>query len=423
MKPITDATIRSLPETYSGDIRDSLARGLVLRCTPLSKRWSYRYQSNGTTRRLSLGDYPSIGVAAARQKAKELRAGLLLHAADPQDQRAKQKADSAAAKTRTLASIATAYFAAARIGTHKSGAAKPKRDSTIAANEYVYGKHLAPKFGHRDIATLSRRELQAHVDGVAATMPGAAKLVRDVSRQICSYAVRQEVLDGNPCAGLSVPTVAPRERTLSDAETKLLWSQFETMGAAGTALRLILATGQRPGEVVGMTWQEIDLQRATWTIPSARHKGHRNHLVPLSGLALRLLEDAKAFKLEDGKLETPDIPDGKVSGPVFPSDLISGPRDRRAVTALLKRLCARLKMSPAARPHDLRRTAATGMGRLGHSLVVPHVLGHADSSVTARHYNFHSFEGEKRTALESWAAELERIVTAPDNVVPMRKVA
>jgi integrase len=173
----------------------------------------------------------------------------------------------------------------------------------------------------------------------------------------------------------------------------------------------MLYTGQRRGEVLSMRWADVTEEKdgAWWTIPAERHKGGRDHRVPLTAPAVASLK--RLHSIAEGQWVFP-TPKGNVK----PGRKAKGTTKAQAphVTNPQKaaaRLWEKSKVKGATL-HDLRRTAATYMVRLGvPRLVVGKVLGHADSDVTGR-YDKHAYDREKRGALEKWAEELQRIATA-----------
>jgi integrase len=173
------------------------------------------------------------------------------------------------------------------------------------------------------------------------------------------------------------------------------------MEAAGqlvkAAIRLILITGQRPGEILGMEWSEIDFESATWEIPSAKAKNAETHQVPLSLMALKI-----AMSLpRHGKFAFPSRTGASIdeSRPMKTHALSSAVRRNRELLGL-EQFC----------PHDLRRTAATFMSSLGvERFIISRILNHTERSITSV-YDRYGFDKEKRRALVMWAGKLEEIL-------------
>ena len=228
-------------------------------------------------------------------------------------------------------------------------------------------------------------------------------------------------MEVNPCTLVERPGhETARDRTLSREELRELWPAFAAMRYPfGPFFQMCLLTGQRRGEVAGMRWVDVDVEAHTWMLTADQTKAGRAHVVPISAIAMALIESAPRKSYRDGSLE-------KASPYVFTSDgdvPISGfSRAKAQVEA--KVLAARRKLSPQAEPmaewgtHDLRRTAATEMARLGIGEgIIAHILNHAVQGVTAKHYNHHKYLDEKRHALDIWAKYLEQLVQPDDNVV------
>jgi integrase len=179
-----------------------------------------------------------------------------------------------------------------------------------------------------------------------------------------------------------------------------LWISIEQKHELTAAiLKLQLLTGQRIGELMSMSWDDVDLQSGWWTIPAARAKNNRKHRVPLSTLAIELLT-ARRLNVK--------------SSWVFP-----GPADesRHVLLPTIQRYIMQFRGQLNFSTHDLRRTVATELARAGVSrLVLKRVLNHRDMDITAR-YDHHSYDREAQSALEQWsrqvrAALIEEVVSA-----------
>ena len=192
-------------------------------------------------------------------------------------------------------------------------------------------------------------------------------------------------------------------------------------GVAARALKFLILTAARTGEVNGAKWDEIDFDKKVWTIPADRMKARKEHRVPLSDMAIELVE--RAIAIEDERRKGAE--QGEASEWLFPSPRRKGPTRPAAIHHALRRAC--LHPNPAIpledlRPHDLRRTAASQMTALGVTrLVVAKILNHVETGVTAI-YDRHGYDREKKQALDAWAAHLEGILSGeakPANVVSL----
>ncbi|MCZ6666175.1 MAG: site-specific integrase, partial [Gammaproteobacteria bacterium] len=257
----------------------------------------------------------------------------------------------------------------------------------------------------RKAESITRREVIALLDDIADRAPTMANRVLACLRKVYNFGVTKDRVTNNPAHQVSPPGGAERSRDrIFDAEEiRKLWAAFD--GPTGTIYRLVLTTGQRSGEVAGMTWNEIDFDSATWTVPAARMKSKRVHIVPLSGLALDMLQNVT--RLDDEF--------------VFPS-----PKPGQPIKNLGK-AAERVKKASGIddfRSHDLRRTCGTGMTKLGFSrFVMDRCLGHLEPGVGSR-YDRHDYLGEKAAALGAWSAKLNEILTSepmPENVVELQR--
>jgi integrase len=230
---------------------------------------------------------------------------------------------------------------------------------------------------------------------VASGTPYRANRALSALKKLMNWALDRGMIDVNPIAGLRPPH---RERTrkhvLPDEDLAALLSAADAEGYPfGDAVKLLILTGQRRSEVAEMRWSEIDLERAVWTIPPARSKNGQSHDVPLSTSVVSLLRSLPRFLSSDFVFTTT----GRVPITGF------GRMKRRLATAAGK---------TDWRIHDIRRTVASGMARIG---VDPHViekvLNHKSGIISgvAAIYNRYGYEKEKRLALKKWAEYVRRI--------------
>jgi integrase len=223
-----------------------------------------------------------------------------------------------------------------------------------------------------------------------------------------NWAVSQDLVSTNPTAGVRRRVKeAPRDRLLDDDELVRFWAACDTIGLPfGPLFQLLLLTGQRRDEVGGMRRSELDLEKRKWTVPGERTKNGKVHSVHLSDLAIEIIE------------RLPQIGD---------SDLLFTTNETTPVSGFSKakdRLDTLMGDPPEWILHDLRRTATSGMARLG---IAPHVvdkiLNHTAGTIrgVAAVYNRYQFEPERKVALEAWARFVESLVRpSPSNVVGLR---
>jgi integrase len=191
---------------------------------------------------------------------------------------------------------------------------------------------------------------------------------------------------------------------LTDAEIKALWKALdlrnETIDLFITSklcLKLILLTGQRSGEICGMTWKELDLKNEVWTIPAARMKNNLQHKLPLTASVNKIIAQSK--KMFGG--DTPWV---------FPSPNRDAPLVQHSLSRAVKRHHKEMGVEQEFTPHDIRRTMRTRLAELNvPEFVAERVLGHKLEGMLAV-YNLHDYLPEKRKALEAWEAKLDAIL-------------
>ena len=392
---------------------DSKTPGLALRVSDTGhKGWTFQFTPPGGEGRVraTLGSYPAMPLAAARTKAEQSRHELQ----DGIDPRTSLKSNGGAAAM-TLAQL---------VGRYVSDPDKAQLRSIKEINRRLTVNAL-PLIGHIRLDQLTRRDVKDVTDKIMRrkARTQAWHTHKDL-HAVLAWGVHNDFLQLNPIAGVGAPGgFTAGERNLSDDEIRALWTVLPPALAKSKAcqriIMLALITGQRLGEITGIDPRtELDLRNRLWTIPGARTKNKYAHTVPLSDLAVAVIRAALA-----------DAGDGAF---LFPGE-DGGPLESARVT----RAILRAQETDADRPkgrfgiapwsaHDLRRTVLTNLAKLG---VVPHVIGHVanhrsvtKTGVTFAHYVQHSYESEKRQALDLWAERLQAIVgEGAAAVVPMRR--
>ena len=352
----------------------------------------YRAQTaNGRKlRRLTLGRFPALSLADARVEAHR-----------HQSEVAKDGADPAADKRRQSQVITVADMAQVYLDKH---ARVNKR--SWRKDEAILEQDVLPVIGRPHPKEVERAHIETILDRVAAR--GATtqqNRVFEIVRGLFNWGTGLYV-DVPPTFGMKKRVKEqPRERNLTNHEVRTIWHGL-TVARRGLngraaiisepvaiALKLLLVTGQRSSEVSQATKAEFDLDGQTWTIPGDRAKNGRSHRVPLSNLAVGLVQRAVE-------------PSGR--GPcLFPSPVRTKrgaagtcPIGNTAPNHALDKVLAEAGLHDI-RPHDFREFVATGM--MGLSIPEQHVgavLNHARTSITAKHYARHAFEAEKRAALD-----------------------
>jgi integrase len=375
------------------------------------KTWVIFYRHNHRARRMTLGAYPAMSLADARERARKA-----LNAVDDGRDPALERADAANAKT--FADLCKDYMERHAI---------PKK-KTWKEDQRIIDRDLLPPWKHYTPAEIKRGDVRAVVESVADRgAPVHANRVLALIRKIFNFAIPREWVEFNPCQGVERPgREQARDRVLSAEEIRKFWAATEVESPPiRDAFRLRLLTAQRGGEVLHMRWQDIDLDAGWWTIPAAFSKNGLSHRVPLNAQAVDLLKALQAWQakrlveVNDGRAKK-HVDAKKPSDWVFPSRWYE-----EASLAWTRKATKRIREASGVefRPHDLRRTAASLMTGSGTSrVVVQKILNHVETGVTAV-YDRHSYDHEKRAALQAWGRQVKRILSEKESktVVEFRR--
>lgn len=389
------------------EFRDTEERGLVFRVTETGKKsWSIRYVAPDGTMRRKTYQYPATGLARARELIRMLK-GQVTEGHDVIAEERQAKADARAEAAReTLSDVATAYFAACLVGTHRIGKnVRMKAPATLREEKRVWTTDIEPKFGKRLVASLLKKEIIQWVDTLTNRSPSAGRAGFHLLRQMLNFAVTRDIIPMNPAPHVAVKGIEPRTRWLTDEELRKIWAllndieartEVEISDEMALLLQMMLLEPLRASEVAGMEWAEIDGD--VWTVPAPRMKGKREHVMPLTRPALALLERARQIVGDDVF--------------VFRSTRSGRPLHVASIGAAFKRIVRHLDM-PRATPHDFRRTALTNI--CGERIGIPRttaklLLAHADHDMTGKHYDMNEYLGEKRRTADAWGKLLMRIV-------------
>lgn len=281
-------------------------------------------------------------------------------------------------------------------------ARRKTRARTLAQYESVLRRLILPAWRSRTVHEIKRRDVIEILEQIALDRPIMANRTLGVISKFFNWLCERDRIVASPCAGVRRPSEEhARDRILSDDEIKRLWISCDAIGGpAGTCIKTLLLTGQRRSEVAGMRRSEI--AGDVWTLAPERTKNKQRHDIPLSSQALAIISETPAIAGSDYVFTLGRAPLGHFAR-------VKGALD------------AQMKPDAPWVLHDLRRTCASGMARLGVRLpVIEKCLNH--SSGTFRGivgvYQRHDFAAEKRDALQRWADHVEGLVKG----VPSGKV-
>jgi len=457
----TAAAIRTLKpreERYdvavaSSDDDDRPVPGLQLRVYPSgTKSFRYRYRLPGSP--LTIGSFPAISLKEARERHLAA-ARLVARGVDPKEHQqqqeiAQKRAKAEAAAALTVEQLATEFVTEYVRKRHKD----PGQTERLLTVE-VLGDESEPKWRYRKVRDLKLRDAVLLVREIDRRAPSVANDTASLIKKLWRFGASQgHDIDAKEMADLEKPSrEEPRERALEVEEISTLWTslaglrstqpggtlkkgredrrgtreELRMSRAIAIGLKLLLVTAQRRGELLKARWSDVDLDKMLWTIPEAHLKTAKKrrkkangaddenrrenaHKVPLSDLAVELFRELKDEQRNQERNSTYVFPTA------HSTRLGDVPMDEKSLTrAAARNQCGLEHWTP----HDLRRTAATHMNRLGINFIwVEKVLNHKLQGML-KVYNKHPYEDEKRQALDQWAAELRRIVAGESNVVTM----
>lgn len=433
--------------------------GFGVRVLPSSLRiWIFVYQFKGKRRQMRLGDYPDVTLATAKDRAadarKVLKAGI-----DPQEhgfdwhhdpERVKREVETAKRedeKNPTVNKLAEEYM--------EKHAKKFKRASSATEDQRLLDKDVLPSWGDRKAKDIRKRDVIKLLEDAAERGPALCHNIFKLVRKMYNFAVERDILENTPCAGVkidNIATITHRERVLKEPndnngvdEILTFWTELDKASMSHEVkqiLKLILVTGQRPGEVAGLHTDEISVEvkqqkddkgnvrewkETWWTLPVERRKVKEKsknppqpHRVYLNELALEIIGNAKGYvfpspviRLDEDDNEIPaHIDDNAVAYAIRRN--LKDYKPRRKIsgdTVKMVKVKEDKKMNiEHFTPHDLRRTCSTRLAELGFKDEVNDaILGHVKSGVVGI-YNRYRYDKEKRQAMEAWGRKLNSII-------------
>lgn len=390
------ATVKA-PSQGQAEYVDTKPPRLGLRVTSGGRKtWVVLYRSGGRLRRLTLGTYPDLSLVEARKHAAIVRNAVA------------QGDDPAAQKQHTRHGPTVGDVVQLYLERYAKVHKKSWRDDTRLLH-----REVLPVWGFRRAQTITRADVLALLDRIVERgAPIQANRVLALVRRVFNWAISRDLLEYNPCIQITPPgKEKQRDRVLTEEEIRAVWDACMRTDAAGLGalLQLQLLTAQRGSEIRQMRWDNVDLATGWWTIPATMTKNNLTHRVPLSTPTQEILQCVQT-------LSTP----GKW---VFRSARrIDQPCSRAGAHKKVQDIRTQADVSFV--PHDLRHTAASHMTSMGISrLVVGKILNHVESGIT-QVYDRHSYDAEKRQALDAWGQRVMSIVAGEQHkVIPLRREA
>lgn len=349
---------------------DTSLQGFGLRVSPTGlKTYFMMCRENDKQRRISLGRYPIISLADAREEARAklrlISLGLPLE----------EKKEKAISLEHVFNSFIEIY-------------AKKKTKDWQRTDKRLRGT-LIKEYGCMDIREITRKNLISLLDSIVARgTPIQANRVHSGMSKFFKWCIERGYIESSPALNISKPAPEnPRDRVLSDEELTKIWIETEKMSYPfGPLFQLLILTGQRRSEVSDMRWSEVILKDKIWIIPKERAKNGHSHSVPLSDEAIRILKKTPKFLHSDFVFSTTGR--SSVSGFGKVKSRLDKKSDTHGWTI-----------------HDIRRTVASGMAKLKVSpYIVEKILNHVSGTFSgvAGVYNRYGYDDEKREALQIW---------------------
>lgn len=406
---IAKAELPATGQRFIFDDHRDAPRGFGLRITAAGGRaFILRYSVDGRERRKTIGEWPTWSLEAARIEGREL-VRRVAGGDDPLEAKRRRKEEP------TLEAVAMEW-----LDKHASGLKSIGTIRGLVVND------LVPALGDMKVSDVRRRDVIELVESKAETKPRSAAQLLIYARKVLTYAADREYIAVNPAADLKPDSIkvsgrrdplkpVTRARTLDPDEIRAFWANAEKSGLhrlTALCLKLVLVTGQRPGEVAGMRADEINGR--WWVIPASRRgKTETAQSVFLTDTALQIIVDARAEldRLNHRRKE----PWGGYIFEATPGAPITNAALSRAVARTGEALGNPGTDNRGAwRPHDLRRTMRTGLSAAQvRPDIAELVTGHVIPGMRGV-YDRHDYQAERRAALEAWESRLALIVAGKD---------
>jgi integrase len=383
------------------EIPDGTGLGLFLQVEPTgTKAWTRRFRQSGVSKKVTLGKAGDGGLSLAAARAAAAKHFLQVEQGIVTVPAAPAVIDPARGD---IVEVAIASF----LELH---ARRKNRTATAWAAERIFNRLVLPAWRGRSIHDIKRRDVIDLVESIAADRPYLANRTVAVLSKLFNWLMARDVLAASPVAGVERPhKEKARTHTLTDPELRALWLACEDGDPFTQAIKLMVLSGTRRNEAAHLKYVEIDEPRRLWVLPATRSKNGREHLIPLSSQAWALIQAQPRIA------GCPYVFSADGRGPVVG---FAKAKTRISAKAGLEESSWRL--------HDLRRTCAAGLQRLGISVsVIEKALNHQSGVFRGivSTYQTHDYAEEIRVALQRWSNYVEELAAdrPSQTVVPMRR--
>lgn len=354
--------------------------------------WVLRYRFGGKPRELTIGRYPDITLAKARDLAGEARVGIQ----QGRDvAREKQKANIERASAKTVRELATDYM----------DKVFPRlAENTLKQRRYHINGVILPRLGGLPAKDVEAADIVSLIETVGKRSINVAELVFTAVSEIFKHGIARHVVTTNPCVGISVSAICGRpvpkrqRLKLTEQELRVILPALSTTGTENAlAVKIQLATCVRLGELTKGEWAHVDFDRSEWFVPDQNSKTGRGFTIPLSPAVVGWFRELQPFAC-GSKFVLPARQNRRNKNRGGDTHF-----EQRAINSALDKLCKRLGDKVRRfTPHDLRSTARSHLAALGvNVLVAERCLNHSLGGLIAV-YDQHDYMNERRAALELW---------------------
>ncbi len=422
-KALTAKTVENVSGSVARrEIADGASTGLWLVIQPkpsTAKSWAFRYRSplDGKPKKLTIGPYPAFSLVKAREAAAEAQR-LVAKSIDPAVEKKAAKARALEMSDRIDALLNSFIRRHVDVET-------VMRPSTAAETKRLIERHIRPRWKYRKAESIGKHDVLELLDDIVDSGAGVtANRVFSLCRLFFNWLVARDVIAVSPISGMKAPvTEVARDRVLTDDEIRWLWQATAEATAFNAAVRTLLLTGQRRGEVKDMVESELLLggDAPLWSLPPERVKNNMAHDVALSPAAIAAIQSAPRVAgsswifTENGENAINGWSKAKTR---LDAGMLAIARDE-ATKAGVNDVDA--IVIPHWTIHDIRRTVASGLARLGVAVQVTEaVLNHRSGTVSGivAVYQRHDYAAEKRLALLKWSRHLLSLVEGSATTEP-----
>lgn len=378
-------------------------KGLALRVTPTGKKsFVYRYWYDGKSKRFTIGNYPTISLKKARERAEALHE-VVTQGLDPLREKKKRTEDKPITFKEVVESYKKHHLPTLKESTKTDYESRIKHLVKGEGKDNTKGRGFD---GSRYIKNLKRHEIIDFLNEIGKTAPTQANRLQAIISGIFKHAKDREWVTTNIASEIRIKSKRSgykdkhkhKNTDLSEDDIKKLWNAFEKHGEPiGSYFKMLLLLGQRAGETRLMKWADINEEKKTWTIPASDTKNGESNVVPLPSKAVDILQEMKPWT--SGEF-------------VFESQINKG-----EPISSQQKAAQRIRDSYKVKDfniHSLRTTVATNLAGLGIApQVLSKLLNHkkpGEGSLITAIYNKYNYEDELRTALNRWELKLKDIL-------------